>query len=156
MTRRILIAALLLLLMPLAANAGFFWQADGAFLEAQFDSKQGAPTQRVFFVWEPHNLSSTDVVYEVFVLCTRYDAGGEEVGKNKFKVKSIAIGPTDAEVIVKAMAGKINEGFQSREVPELAKFAGGRAVVGEATFHFKKKFNAGDILLCRIDITETV
>ena len=156
MIRQVLTAALVLLLVPLAASAGSFWQADGGFLEQQFDSKGKIPTQRILFVWEPHYPANSGVTYEVYVLCSRSTAAGDSVGRNKYKAKSIAIGPVDSEVTVKTMPGKMNDGFVSREVPELENFADEIAVVGEVTFVFKKKVDAGDIVLCRIDVTETV
>jgi hypothetical protein len=150
-----IVLSLLALLVPLAAHSGVFWAADGGFFEAQFDRNQKVPSERVFFVWDPHFLV-TDVTYEIFILCNRSDASGEPFGKNKFKVTKIAIGPTDDEVLVKSMAGRVNDGFVVREVPDLAKYAGGPPVVGEVTISVKKKVKAGDIVLCRVDITESV
>lgn len=158
MIRRILVLLSLVFLLPLAAQAQYFYQSDGGYLELQAATKKKLKKQKIFFVWIPHYPANT-VTYQVFARCSRISSDNEGVGKNKVIFQNIVFSDGISQVNVKKLSGKMKDGdtgFMSREVPELAVLvASGEAVVAEVTVLVKKLVNAFDIVTCQADATET-
>lgn len=157
---KLLVVALLVLALPAVAQAQFSYFSDGGYLEFQVDKNGKVKKQKIFWVWTPQYDPSGSVTYEIFAWCTRQDAEGNYVGKNKAIFSKISLVGDGVQLSVGGkLAKKMKSGVTglvSKAVSSAGIIAGSTsAVVGEATVQLKGKLVAGDIVFCAIDVTES-